>query len=98
MKNLTELTDKQIDKMAAAKRKLATKKYVEETYAQTSKNTRDFMNNPKPEPTEQLIKCRYMDLLVYTNHDGSNFFYIVKDGVEFYVNPTTLELEEVGQN
>ena len=67
-------------------------------YKQVSKNTVEFMNQPKKEYKEELIKCGYMDLQLFTSEDGDNFFYIIQNGVEFYVNPTTLELEEVGQN
>lgn len=88
MKNLTELTDKQIDKMAAAKRKLALKKVP-------SRITKTI---PKPRTyKKKVIKCNDMDLHLYTRR-GDNFFYVVIDGVEYYVMPGTRKLEEVGQN
>lgn len=67
-------------------------------FAQVSKNTVEFMNQPKKEYKEELITCKHMNLQLFTSEDGDNFFYIIQNGVEYYVNPTTLELEEVGQN
>ena len=67
-------------------------------FAEVSKNTVEFMNQPKKKYKEEVIKCGYMDLQLFTSEDGDNFFYIIQNGVEYIVNPTTLELEEVGQN
>jgi hypothetical protein len=100
MKNLTELTNQEIDQMVEANKKqvLEASRTYKNSFAQTSANTVEFMNRPAPEFKSETIECDGMDLLLFTNYDGSRFFYIVKDGVEYYVNPTTLKLEEVGQN
>lgn len=100
MKNQTELTDQQIQQMMEENKRqvLEAKKSYADDFAQTSRNTVEFFNRPAPEFKSETIECDGMDLLLFTNYDGSRFFYIVKDGIDYYVNPTTLELEEVGQN